>query len=132
MPAFEIAQNTPPAGFGAFFEALDGVKQDANFALSRLAALSTGLPTVLRAAGTTATAVANISSALGFATGALNDAKRFYLLADFKPQLYKNRPIFRKAQESVVLKAVADASSPHEAKLYPVGGVIGAQKFGAD
>jgi hypothetical protein len=102
----------------AFFESLDRLRTDSDFALGRLAAVSTALPTILNQAGVAATAVSNVSAALGFVTGTVNEAKQFYLLAEFKPQLYKKWQVFRVAEQARVVNAVAGAKSISEAKLY--------------
>src|SRR5262249_25351553 len=83
--AFEVIQITNYR-CDLFFEALDKLRNDTDFTVSRLAAISTGLPPILRAAHSSATTIANVSAALGFATGTINDVKQYYLLADFKPE----------------------------------------------
>src|SRR5207342_2721827 len=45
-----------------FFESLDRLRSDADFALSRVSALSTGLPQLLQAAHVSGTAMANVAS----------------------------------------------------------------------
>jgi hypothetical protein len=114
--AFDVMQITN-SRCDMFFEALDRLRSDADFALARVAALSTGLPPLLKAAHVSATAITNVASALGFATGTINDTKQYYLLADFKPEIYKKWQIFRAAQQARVEASVTDRTSIPEAKL---------------
>jgi|GEM_PF-4906651 len=100
-----------------FFEALDRARGDADFALARVSAVSTGLPPILRAAGVSATGIANVAAALGFVTGTINDAKQFYLLADFKPEIYKKWQVFRAVQQSAIESSIHEHTSIAEAKL---------------
>jgi len=100
-----------------FFESLDRVRGDADFALARVAAVSTGLPPILRAASVSATGIANVAAALGFVTGTINDAKQFYLLAEFKPEIYKKWQIFRAIQQSAIEGTIQESTSISEAKL---------------
>jgi hypothetical protein len=100
-----------------FFEALDRVRSDADFALARVAAVSTGLPPILQAAHTSAGAIANVAAALGFVTGTINDAKQFYLLADFKPEIYKKWQVFRAQQQTAIEASIGANTSIAEAKL---------------
>lgn len=100
-----------------FFESLDRLRSDADFSLARVAALSTGLPPLLKAASASGIAIANVAAALGFVTGTINDTKQYYLLADFKPEIYKKWQIFRAAQQGRVEASVTDRTSIAEAKL---------------
>jgi hypothetical protein len=100
-----------------FFESLDRLRSDSDFALSRVSALSTGLPQLLQAAHVSGTAMANVASALGFVTGTINDTKQYYLLADFKPEIYKKWQIFRTAQQGRVESSITERTSIPEAKL---------------
>lgn len=102
-----------------FFESLDRIRSDSNFAVSRLSAISTALPPLLKAAGVSAGGLANVAAALGFATGTINDFQQYYLLAEFKPQLYKKWSVFRKAQEAAVISTLkANSVTPYETKAH--------------
>jgi hypothetical protein len=114
--AFEVIQVTNYR-CDVFFEALDRVRSDADFAIARVAAISTGLPPILRAAHASATAIANVSAALGFVTGTINDVKQFYLLADFKPEIYKKWQVFRAQQQAAIEISIGPNTSIAEAKL---------------
>lgn len=72
-----------------FFEALDRLKNKADFTLARLAFLSGSMPTMLAAAEATSQEIAHVAAALGFATGWMKDTKDLFLLAEFKPAIYK-------------------------------------------
>ena len=61
--------------------------------------------------------MANVASALGFVTGTINDTKQYYLLADFKPEIYKKWQIFRTAQQGRVESSITERTSIPEAKL---------------
>jgi hypothetical protein len=114
--AFEVMQITNYR-CDLFFESLDRVRGDADFTLARIAAVSTGLPPILTAAHASATAVANVAAALGFVTGTINDAKQYYLLADFKPEIYKKWQVFRAQQQSAIEASINGNTTVAEAKL---------------
>jgi hypothetical protein len=114
--AYEVMQITNHR-CDLFFESLDRVRADADFALARIAALSTGVPTLLAAVQNSEKAVANVSAALGFVTGTINDAKQYYLLADFKPEIYKRWQLYRADQQVRVEGYVHDRMSPAEVRL---------------
>jgi hypothetical protein len=114
--AYEVMQITNHR-CDLFFESLDRVRADADFALARVAALSTGLPTLLTSVHVAEKAVANVSAALGFVTGTINDAKQYYLLADFKPEIYKRWQVYRAEQQLRVEGYVHDRMSPAEVRL---------------
>jgi hypothetical protein len=114
--AFEVIQITNYR-CDLFFESLDRLRGDSDFALARIAAVSTGLPPILQAAHSSATAIANVSAALGFATGVINDYKQYYLLADFKPEIYKKWQTFRAVQQAAIEGSIAVNTSIPEAKL---------------
>jgi hypothetical protein len=114
--AFEVIQITNYR-CDLFFESLDRLRGDSDFALARIAAVSTGLPPILQAAHSSATAIANVSAALGFATGVVNDYKQYYLLADFKPEIYKKWQTFRAVQQAAIEGSISVNTSIPEAKL---------------
>ena len=114
--AFEVLQITNYR-CDLFFESLDRLRGDSDFALARIAAVSTGLPPILQAAHSSATAIANVSAALGFATGVINDYKQYYLLADFKPEIYKKWQMFRALQQAAIEGSIGVNTSIPEAKL---------------
>lgn len=114
--AFEVIQITNYR-CDVFFESLDRLRGDSDFALARIAAVSTGLPPILQAAHASATAIANVSAALGFATGTINDYKQYYLLADFKPEIYKKWQTSRIQQHAAIEGSITANTSIPEAKL---------------
>jgi hypothetical protein len=102
-----------------FFESLDRLRSDADFALSRVSALSTGLPQLLQAAHVSGTAMANVASALGFVTGTINDTKQYYLLADFKPEIYKKWQISGQPSKGVWrARSQSERASPKQSFVY--------------
>jgi hypothetical protein len=115
--AFEVMQVTNYR-CDQFFESLDRMRSDADFAIARVAALSTGLPNLLRAAHASASAIGNVAAALGFVTGTINDVKQYYLLADFKPEIYKKWQVFRSKQQDEIEGKINPATTIAEAKLY--------------
>jgi hypothetical protein len=100
-----------------FFEALDRLRTNTEFAQGRVAALQTAVPALLEAANKSS-AVSNVAAALGFVSGTLSDVKQNYLFAEFRQQLYTkwqvSRAIQRKAMETVVTSATTAA----EVRLY--------------
>jgi hypothetical protein len=113
---FEIIQITNHR-CDMFFEALDRVRSDADFALSRVAALTTGVPPILSSVHTAGTGIANVSAALGYVTTTINDVKQYYLLADFKPEIYKRWQVYRVAQQRLVEASIYSGMSGAEVKL---------------
>lgn len=89
-----------------FFESIDNRRDNADFALGRLAALSTGLPQALEAASVSSQAVANVAAALGFATGWIKDSKELYLFVEFKPAIYSKWQRARDQAKDQILKLV--------------------------
>jgi len=69
-----------------FFEALDRLRTNTEFAQGRVAALQTAVPALLEAANKSS-AVSNVAAALGFVSGTLSDVKQNYLFAEFRQQL---------------------------------------------
>jgi hypothetical protein len=114
--AYEIIQITNHR-CDLFFESLDRVRTDADFSIARLTAVSTGLPPLLNSVHVAGKAVSNVSAALGFVTGTINDVKLYYLLADFKPEIYKRWQLYRVAQQQRVEGSIYTGMTSAEVKL---------------
>ena len=87
----------------AFFDALERIDAKSSIMRSRITALETGLPAVLSSAGAASKAVAAVAAALGYVGGWIEDYREYYLLGEFRAEVYQYWSEARALAEEEVL-----------------------------